>query len=248
MKQPLSISKELLNAFVDDELDTEERQTVLNAQLKDPHLVEMIAELRMLKDMVKAARPQSEILDMPVRLPKKRRLFSRWFAAASVLMMLFSLTASTAWYMRGEAVIARDVSQPYTNVTSLLQTQAAGEELKLVLHITHAGHDAALLMFAELEELLAHAQAGENRLRVQVVASGQGIRLLQEGVSPYSDRIHFISTHYDTVEFVACQRSMLRQARVENTEISILPEALITHSGPELIKRRQRQGWATIAI
>lgn len=247
MKHSFSESHEILNAFVDDELDAEERQYLLNKQVTDPQLADAICELRQLKDMVRAARPNNETCDINVGLPKRHN-FGSWFVAASVVLVLFSLAASTAWNTHNETVIARSMSPTYTDVTALLRAQPEQQELKMVLHITLPGHLAATRLFEQLEQVLDYSTVQRRHVQVQVIASGQGIRLLQQGQSPYQDKIRYISTHYDAVEFVACQRSMLRQAATQNTAIHILPEALITHSGHELIKRRQKQGWATIVI
>lgn len=247
MKHSFSESSEILNAFVDDELDAEERQALLNEQMDDPQLADAICELRVLKDLVRAARPGSEKFDNHISMPKQRS-FSRWFAAASVLLVLFTLVSITTWPPTDETAIAGNISPTYTNVLQLLQSQAQGKPLKMVLHITAAEPSVVMRLFTQLEQVLAFSASYQRNVLVQVIASGQGISLLQQDKSPYQDKIKFISAHYDTVEFVVCQRSMLRQAVMHNMDISIMPEALITHSGPELIKRRQKQGWATIII
>lgn len=247
MKDYFSKSNETLNAFVDDELDETERQDIINEQVEDQKLAEAICELRVVKDMVRAARPQSEYLDINVSLPKQH-YYRKWFAAASLILVLFSFVASTDLYRNSTTIISSNASGSYSDVTELLQAQQEHQELKLVLHIFMSSDMAAMKLFEQLDEVLEYSAVNQRRAQVQVIASGQGIRVLQQGESAYQDKITYISTQYDSVEFVACQRSMSRLAAKQNLAIRILPEVLLTHSGPELIKRRQKQGWATVEI
>lgn len=247
MKDYFSGSNEIVNAFIDDELDAEERQGVLNEQVANKQLAEAVCELRILKDMVRAARPCSETLAINVSIPE-RRSFTRWFVAASAALVMFSLVVSTAWNTNSETNIAHSASRSYNDVAALLQAQSEQQELKLVLHITMMGESAAMNLFKQLDQLLAYSADQDRRVRVQVIASGPGLSLLNKDESPYPEKVRYFSTRYDNVVFVACQRSMLKKAAAQSKAVSILPEALITHSGPKLIKLRQRQGWATIII
>ena len=246
MKEPIDVSNEMLNAFVDDELEDEERQDLLTAQVDDARIAQAICELRVLKDLVKSARPTIEgtaWLEIP-----RRPWFMNWLTAAAVAFMAVLLGVAGMWYQADPADSNRQLSTAHASVDALLQASLASKQLKLVFHVKQRGNVAAEDLFAQLERMLQHASDESRNLHIQVIASGAGLSLLRKDESLYLEKVSFLSTHYDNVDFVACQRSMLRQATAEDKDINILPEALITYSGPELIKRRQRQGWATIII
>lgn len=247
MKDRFPQSKEMLNAFVDDELDEKERQDIINDQVEDQTLAETICEIRIIKDMVRAARPNSEMIKINASVPPQH-YFGKWFVAASLVMVLFSFSASTVLDINSETVIAYSKPASYSDVSDLIYAQQEPQVLKLVLHLTVSDDKAAMKLFNQIDELLEYSNANSRHVQVQVVASGQGVRILQQGESRYQDRIKQISTQYDSIEFVACQRSMSKLANNKNLAIRIVPEVLVTNSGPDLIKRRQKQGWATIII
>lgn len=247
MKERVTNSNEMLNAFVDDELDETERQELLTAQVEDQELAATICELRIIKDMIRAARPNDDSLNINASLPQQR-YFGKWFAAASLAMILVSILASTTLDNNTETLISQKTTGAYSDVSELIVAQQGSPKLKLVLNITMASDEAAIKLFEQIDELLEYSKTKNRYVQVQVIASGQGIRILQQGETAYQDSIKRISTEYDSVEFVACQRSISRLAMKEKSAIRMVPEALVTRSGPELIKRRQKQGWATIVI
>lgn len=252
MKEQLPVSKELLNAFVDDELDSEERQEVIAAQVDGPGVAEEICELRVLKDIVHGARYDTGTTDYRVEIPGNHyywnRYVTKWFAVASLAIIVMTLAVTGMQYQQNGSPVAQQASQSYSDIAALLDAHPVNKDIKVVVHITREDRNAATQLFSQLDQVLEDINQYNRHVRVEVIASGPGLSVLRKGKSPYPDKIQYINTHYDTIEFVACQRSLLRQAKVQNTEVSILPQALITHSGPELIKRRQRQGWSYIAI
>ena len=66
MKKPLPVSEELLNAFVDNELDAEAQDRVLLLEATNPDVKQAICELRRLKSQVKAARPADAFDDLKI--------------------------------------------------------------------------------------------------------------------------------------------------------------------------------------
>lgn len=247
MKERVTNSNEMLNAFIDDELDEAERQELLTAQVEDQELAETVCELRIIKDMVRAARPKDESLNINARLPRQR-YFGKLLAAASIAMILVSILMGTGLDNNTEIIISQQTTDTYSDVSELIVAQQESPKLKLVLHLTRANDKAAMRLFEQIDELLEYSKTKNRYIHVQVIASGQGIRILQQGETAYQDSIKRISTEYDSVDFVACQRSISRLTMREQPVIRVVPEALVTTSGPELIKRRQKQGWATIVI
>jgi intracellular sulfur oxidation DsrE/DsrF family protein len=255
MKDYVPVSKELLNAFVDDELELEERRDIIVAQAEDPGVARELYELRTLKDLVHAARPQLADDSAQVEVAGQPRLrnwfptnwFTTVFAAASSVFIVFAVTMMSYWSPQTEEFTSTQTAQIYKDINSLLEAQA-GEEIKLIFHVKQAGTEAAGSLFRQLDKLLADSDKHNRNVHIEVIASGPGLSLLRADSSPSPGKISYITRHYDNIDFVACQRSLLRQANKTDKEVSILPEALITHSGPELVKRRQRQGWSYIAI
>lgn len=257
MKDELPVSKELLNAFIDDELEPEERQDVITAQVNDPDVARELCELRILKDLVQAARPEEAKHSIDF-IRKSRSGFignvaNGWLkagiAAAGTAIIIFTLVAVDLQPTKHEQlVLLQQRPQSFVDVAELLDAQGVVKSIKVVFHVKQDGSEVAKQLFAELEQILEYGRTGNRNIQVEVIATGPGLNLLRTDTSLYPDKISHISSSYSNVNFVACQRTMLRQAKTNNKNVAILPEALITYSGPELIKRRQKQGWATIII
>jgi len=249
MKKSQSVPDELLHAYVDDELDAEERQYVLDVQVKDAGIEKEICELRKLKDLLKSARPVKEEITGALHFPKKKYyLFNHRLVAMPVLLLLVLLVVAGIFFNQGKESRVKNIAMIYPDVKEFIETHTESRSLKLVLHINRADRDSAKHLFAQLNYLLQTTQDNNRMLRVEVVASGPGLSLVRKNKSPYPEKIREIRNHYDNVVFVACQSTLDRLVKVKNKEIQILPDAMITTSGPELIELRKSQGWAYIKI
>lgn len=249
MNKTLSISDELIQLFIDDELDEQERQYVLDVQLREPAVAREISELRRIKDLVKAVRPDSDEMPDVCYIPKQRRiLFNYRCAAVSVMLILLSVFVTGLYLEQGEMAKIEKVAATYPDVNSYLGSHPGNQAMRVVLHINRANHETANDLFVQLQQLLQTKENNNRMLRVEIIASGPGLSLVRKNISPYPEQIRKIRNKHDNVVFVACQSTLDRLMMSINKKVQLLPEAMLTASGPDLVRLRKTQGWAYIKI
>lgn len=250
MKKPLPLSEEMLNIFVDDELDAKEHEQVLAEQMHDKDIAEAICEIRQLKDLVKAARPQIDETNTSIKISKYGHLTS-WALVASVLLVITAGITSLLPEKRNSTdpvALSSGTKPAYSDVNTFLNAQQNNQDLKVVLHINKNNSEAYTRLIMQLEYLLKTTRKDSRPLRVEVVASGPGLSFVGRQTSPYADKIHSLRQEYDNLIFVACQQTLEKIIKTKNTGFRILPDAMLTASGTELINLRKTQGWSYINI
>lgn len=249
MKKSHSIPNELLQSFVDDELDAQERQYVLDAQVKYADVAKEICELRKLKDLLMAARPVEDELSGALNVPKQKYfLFDCRFVAMPAFLILMSVIVTGVFFNQDKNQQVENASLTYSDVKTFIGSRPTGMGVNVVLHVNRDDKDSTKQLFVQLEQLLNTIKSKNSKFRVEVIASGPGLSMVRKNKSPDPEKIRDISKKYDNVIFVACQNTLNRLIKVINRKVDLLPEAMLTASGPDLIRLRKSQGWAYIKI
>jgi intracellular sulfur oxidation DsrE/DsrF family protein len=235
MSRELNYSDETINAFVDGELDQQDRLDLLEAATHSDELRRRICEVQHLKTLVQGAYPAKRTEPAAV-LSRRTPLFA--YAAAATLgaislwagLQLFPTPAS---FTGNPAVIAEQ------------QSQVKG---RVVFHISSGEAADAEQLLEQVELVLTEYQRRGEPVRVEVVANNQGLRLLQVGHSPFSQKIRYLHERFPNLVFAACGNTMERFRSEFGEIVEILPEAVIIRSGVSFVARRQIQGWAYIKV
>ena len=250
MKKPLPVSEEMLNIFADDELDAKEREQVLVEQMHNEDVARAICEIRLLKDLVKSARPQVDNTYTSGKTYKQRHL-NKWMMVASVVLVITAVMVTLLpekTNNAGQVKSTTATEQTYSDVNSFLSAQSNNPDLKIVLHIKKNNPEAYARLIRQLEYLLKTTRENSQPLRVDVVASGPGLAFVGRQTSPYARKIHLLRQEYDNLIFFACQSTLEKLNNKNNTNFKILPDVVLTASGTELIQLRKKQGWSHIVI
>lgn len=234
MNSEHQVSDELLNAFADGELDSAEKSRLLEMIAADGRLKQRICDLWQLKEMVGNAYP---LQATGMKAPRARFNAPKFpLALAASLLLAFGISAG--WFLHGER--SAPVTQGYVQAA-----QPHAKESKLVLHIfsgESVRFDAAL---DQAEELLRSAGKLGTPVKLDIVANGEGLRLLQADASPYPERVKTLQQSYKDLNFYACGIT-IDKLRRQGINVKLLPEAVITPSALDLIMAREKQGWLYI--
>ena len=238
---PYDYSDEQLNAFVDNEMTTEERLELLQSANASETLRQRLTTLQLLKTQTRAAFPQPGT-SAPHRPTVRSPGFSRYLAAAALgaltLAGLLSLGDSRTTVPATR--LAKNTAPPQLITTT--------PHAQVVFHISSDRQEDAEELLDQVELVLqTYRQSGQS-LRVEVVANNLGLRLLQQGQSPFPERIRQLHADYPNLVFAACGNTLERLARQHGKAINILPQAVIIRSGVASISRRQQTGWAYIKV
>jgi len=235
------VSDELLNAFIDNELDKPERERVLERVEHDQVLAQRLCELTRLKELVRMARPELETsprhVNLASRLPKVQ-------SYAALLILTFAISLLMFMFLPEN----RETSVSGQALVSIVEQQADSAEIKLVMLVTRADPSLLYSMLNEVEALLKRGPQLHKPLRIEIVAAGKGLDLLRSDKSPYAYRINRLRQQYDNLLFVACQETLQKVQENMAQQVSIINGIAMVHSGPGEVQLRRSQGWAVVKI
>ncbi len=245
-------SAEHLNAFVDEQLASEEKSRLLLSLNSDEALSREVCELRKVRDLVRLAYPEPSAAAARDGRRHRRSGFHTSALAATLATLAVGMTLG--WFLHTRVTGSDQVSDgivfdaPTGKPAVTLATAAAHNPPRLILHVTEGDPKRLAQVMNDLEGLLQHYKAQNQRVRVEVVANGDGLALLRPDVTPYARRIARLQVQYDNLSFVACQNTLDRLTREKGITARLLPGVVIVDSGVAQLMRRQNQGWAYIQV
>lgn len=229
------ISQAQLNAFLDNELEDDERAQVLTALRDDPELATELAHLQRLHELVPLAYhdiptpPHSKTVQRP-STPAALRI-----AAAIIILVTGSVFG---WMLHQPQPISKGL--PFTRLAQLNVVHPADD--KILIHINAMDDKRINNVLADTEKLLANAKHTGRHLQLEIVANASGLGMLRKG-SPYAHRIHTIAAANSNVSFLACGFAMENARLKEGHAIQLIPDARKVDAALEQILRRLKAGW-----
>lgn len=234
MKSDEPISIEQLNAYLDNQLEQQDRAQVLAALRADKSLSDEMTDLQQLNELVALAyqevpasphRPQIQHANMnsPLRI-----------AAAFAILITGSLIG---WFIHKPV---NTPALPFQNLAQL-DVQHLTDD-KILIHINAMDNQRILNVLDETELLLKNARQTGKHLQLEVVANASGLGMLRQG-SPYTQRIHQIVAANTNVSFLACGFAMEHAKLKEGHAVELIPDAQPVDAALEQILRRLKSGW-----
>ncbi len=271
MNQEKHFSDEFLNAFVDDQLATEEKARVYLEVSRDETLNRQVCELRKLRELVQLAYQNPP--PAPARVPvRARRSYLHFGIAASFLLVVGALIgAQFGVLFPAHAPLTTDAtpattlppraSKPVARTTSAtlaaplaLSPPATGHSTyanppnRVLIHIARDDVQQLSEALNEVEALLRHYRDSQQGARVEVVINGRGLDLVRADTSAFADRILQLQREFDNLTFAACQNSIDRLKREQGILVRLLPGVVVIDSGVAELMRRQNQGWTYLQV
>ena len=244
-------SAELINAFVDGELDSSERLEILRLSEDHDEVRARLCEARNLKDMVKSA-----YVDVPGVARGDRRGSGRgWrhlgrMGVAGVFLVVCGVLIGRQ--LPGPS-ISEEIAQQdpvFLDVHQLHSLQEAitarGMVSNIMLHVETNDEERLEDALLKIEDYLGKQSIGPLRTKIEIIANGRGLDLLSVAGTPFEDRVKAL-TDFDTVTILACQRA-LSQLRSAGVEIDLIPEAEYASSALDWIIKRLREGWVYVKV
>ncbi len=237
---------EQLNLFIDNQLDTEEKDAIRNAMLEDASLRERVCQLRAVRELVGYAYES-----VPVSDPESaggQAAGGRYWLKAFAAGLLLTVGMFAGWAVNDVArstqlASAEDVFQYYKNAA-----QVDRAERKIILHVTTGDIYAVKSALDEAEQLLSSYRDAGTPMKMDIVAYRDGINMMRVGVSPYVKRIESLIEHNDNVSLYACMRSIEKAAKKEGKPVVMMDKAVTDKTARELISERLKKGWIYIKV
>ncbi len=233
MNGRLDPNRDLLHAFVDEQLDGASRARLFQALQEDEALRQQVCQLQETKAWVRSAFAD---VQAPERKPPRRQRRLPWGLAASVAAL--ALAFAGGWLVRG--------AQPGDGLNAVVLDKVRASHYRVVLHITERDPHKFDRVLDEAQRLLERYRA--QHIQVDVLANAGGIDLLREGPSPYARRVRALMQRYPgSVHFVACMNT-LHRLQTQGQPVRLIPHTRQDTTAVDFVVRRLRAGWSYIRI
>jgi intracellular sulfur oxidation DsrE/DsrF family protein len=238
-----TFSDEYLNAYLDDQLATDERAQLLEQLRQDSALSARVCKLQKVKEMVQLAYHN---FDAEQAIQPAQSNKPVWPAIAASFLLAIGLL--TGWFAHNQF----DQQPRLLELAKAAQTQntmANGpQEWRLVLHVDSSDPERFNVMLDETEQLLKASAQQQQKVRVEILTNGGGLMLVEESDAPYTQRIQALAKQYDNLGLIACQRALDNLKKDKGVELDLVPEASVVESAMNQVIKRQQEGWAYIRI
>jgi intracellular sulfur oxidation DsrE/DsrF family protein len=225
MNRDERFSEEQLNAFVDDELEPEEKARVYSEASHQPELDKRLCQQRKTKELVKLA-----YHDVPQPKRKGTRslgrggLFGRALAASVLLAFGIAI-----------GFVAKGSVDPTTDPTMV----AAAEPDKYLLHVA-SGDPVELATALRRAEFLLESAPDDGVRQVEIVANEQGLNLLRSDVTQFAAEISVLQAN--DVVFYACSKT-IQKLEDNGVEVRLVPHTIAEYTALDRVVTRMQEGW-----
>ena len=241
MKHDKNVSEEMLNAFMDDQLELSEKSRILQMAGEDAELSRQLCELQQIKEMVRHA--YSNPPGTRTR-PSRTQHGAAWKSQALAALLLIISSAAAGWF-------GHDWESPGNHVThqeaslSLPSALPNATSEKVILHISSSDPENLKTALDESEDLLNAAKRAKRHVQFEIIANGSGLDLLRADVSQHSRRIAMMQEKYPNLTFLACGQTVER-LHEKNMSVQLLPGTVIATSALDQIVKRLQNGWVYV--
>lgn len=244
------ISDEHLNAFVDGQLDAQEKSRVFSAINEDKALNLRACELRKLRELVRHA---YDLPPAPATQPHSGSRLVHGLRRGLVAALLLGAGLAGGWYGRIH-VEHSGIQAMYLNknrtfeTTTLTGINQIAQARKVVLHISSSNPRRIEEGLQIAQRLLQMYKSRHEKGQVEVVANAGGLDLLRAGVSPFAGQVRRLQDEYSNLAFLACQAAIKKVEREDGVSVKLLPQARLTPSALEEILSRLQHGWVYVKV
>ncbi len=244
-----SVSDEKLNAYLDDELDYEEKRQVYEALCEDRALSQEAQELKQLQTLLQHAyrKPPPP---PPSRSPARHRRHYVVQGVAASLML--GLGALLGWYSHqqvGSQLLSawgdHTVDSSYQRVS--MDGRSIAMASNVILHLDSADPVKFKVALDKSEQMLESRRREGREFHLEIIANRGGVELLRSDKSPFPQRVEALMAEYDNVTFMACSNA-LRQLQEKGIKVQLLPGIHAEHTAIDKIIQRLEQGWSYMRV
>lgn len=235
------VSDETLHAFVDNELEHAERESLLADIQADPELARRVGTVRHLRDLVKLAYAEPP---MPQRATRRAPGVSAWQAAVASLVLGAGLVGG--WSLRGMET-APGASATRVAALHPVSLAQAPDPNRIMLHLDSGAPERMRAALDQAERLLDAAEKEGRAMELEVIANSHGLTLLRSDRSPYAERVVRMQQRHANLYWVACGQSVARFTQ-EGQKVELLPAVRKAPTAIGEIVHRLQQGWTYIRV
>ena len=238
MNEGENIAEEQLNAFVDGELESEERAGLFDEAERSSELNHRLCQQRKLKELLKHAYRD---VPEPRRLLPGRRTPHSTLGGALAASVPLGVGVGAGLVVHG-FLDQSPGTDSYAKTGNVNVGIAAAENY--ILHVTSGKPQQMKAALLQARALLDGAEPGKPR-QVEVVANEQGLDLLRSDVTPFAEEISALAS--EQVIFYACSKAIERLEE-KGVEVKLVPQAVPGYTALDRVVERLQDGWQYVKI
>ena len=228
----------MISAFVDNQIDAENREAIIKAIDVDEELREQVYQIRRAKDLMKLGFSESrptefEFNDTKFTDSLNRQCLLRIAAACSAIAI--GLSSGYAGYNYGKSTD--------TVSNSVLASISQEQNENIIIHIDESDPKQFENTLVYTEKFL-NKHKGNDKYRIEVVANAGGIDLLRDEF-PLSEKIANMMDDYDNVTFIACTNA-INKLRSQGIDPIMVKDVATDTAALTHIIDRLNMGWRYI--
>ncbi len=242
-QESFNYSDEILNAYLDNELASEERKRLIEDLRENDGLRQRVCKLEQVRNMVSIA--YHDLPDPQHTLDTQTRNLSSYATIAASILVVVGIVSG--WF--GHAYLQKDNAGLVALADSVqINTPNGAQPWRVLLHVTSDDPYRLNVLLNETESILREYQAKQQKVAIQILANGKGLNLLRNDKSPYGKRIAELQENYDNLILMACAQAMARVQQKTGKVVELLPDTQIAPSAISEVLNRQKEGWTYIKI
>ena len=241
-------SDEYLNAYIDGELDNDERSRLLFDEQKDSDLSQRITEARLLKEKIQLAYSDIAEINKEKKPFNCTDFFHRNRALVASLIILTAITLLLAYQgnLDGNMILAKQLIKNTQPIAANSIRNKIGTEKHIVINISQYQPDNFTNIINNIEGILQQHK-NDTSFNLEIVANKNGLKALDLKTSPHAKRMEELASQYNNLEIVACAKSLANLA-TEGDAVQLMRSIIITPSAVQQVAKRTAEGWLYLKI
>lgn len=245
MNRNEDFSDEILNAFIDDQLDHDERAQILSALRHDEALTQRICDLQKVRSLLQLAFNEKEVVPEHQQPAIQQHWISlRKGIAAGVLIVVGVLGG---WFSHQQLSTDKTLIE-YAQTIRNNPAIGENETWQVMLHVSHNEARRFKVLLNETEKLLATYKKNNQPLQVEILANAKGLDLLKDENSPNALKLKQLKATYGNLMVSVCGQTLKRVQKETGKSVSLIPDTNVVRSAIHQVSKRQKQGWTYIHI
>ncbi|MCK4833949.1 MAG: hypothetical protein KAT12_04195 [Gammaproteobacteria bacterium] len=247
MNQQYTYSDEHISAYIDNELDSEERAQFLSDEQTDEDFAQRINEIRMLKEKVQLSYSELKYDDDEKKSFSCTAFFSRHRALAASLLLLSVVAGILSYNMSSNdnLMVAKQLMTETQPISAASINDAVGENSHVVLYVSQYQPETFDETIDNIEALLQNRS--DDFFKLEIVANGQGLKALDTKSSLHAAQVNQLTNKFNNLKVVACAKSLTRLA-TEGNPIQLMQSIMIAPSAADQVAKRTSAGWLFLKI
>ncbi len=233
-----NFSESQLHAYVDNQLDEDERARVLDAISKNPELALRVSSIQRDLELLRLAYHHCP----PPSRQHKNKLSINWVPSSIAAGIFLVIGVLSGLLMSNhETTINHKRSSPA--ISSIGQFNFANSERrKVLIHVSSKDKTQLKRALDKAENILRYSKDHKKPVTLTVVANASGLELLRKG-SSFGERIKILASKYGNLKFKACGIAMENVRLKEGSIPKLLPEAIKVPNALDEILKKIKSGW-----